>query len=188
MLNDPGTWARISPYLDQALELAGDELSSWLKRLEQTDSEIARDVRILLGELENLNRVGYLEGSPLQSNGIDGLMPALQRMVRERVEVESGDWLAISPNLARSLVKDDRPAGHTAGEVLGVYRLIREIGHGGMSTVWLAERDDGQLKRQVALKLPFSGPLRAQMADRFRRERDILAALTHPNIARLYDA
>jgi len=188
MLKDPNNWARLAPYLDQALDLAGDERTTWLKQLEQTDSEAARDVRILLGKLENLNRMGYLEGSPLQSEGMDGAMPALQRMVRERVEVESGDWLESSPDVAQSLAKDDRPAGLTAGEMLGVYRLIREIGHGGMSTVWLAERDDGQLKRQVALKLPFSGPLRAQMVERFKRERDILAALTHPNIARLYDA
>src|SRR5678815_2853269 len=66
------------------------------------------------------------------------------------------------------------------------YRLIREIGVGGMSSVWLAERSDGQLKREVALKLPLTGP--RMQVERFLRERDILAALTHPNIARLYDA
>lgn len=78
--------------------------------------------------------------------------------------------------------------GIATGTVVGPYRLLEEIGQGGMSSVWLAGRCDGQLNREVALKLPFAGPLRAQMAERCRRERDILAALTHPNIARLYDA
>lgn len=76
--------------------------------------------------------------------------------------------------------------GLKAGAMVGPYRLIREIGHGGMSSVWLAGRADGQLKREVALKLPY---IDARMhVDRFLRERDILAALTHSQIARLYDA
>ena len=76
--------------------------------------------------------------------------------------------------------------GVVAGDTVGPYRLIREIGHGGMSSVWLAERHDGQLKREVALKLPLPGAW--MRIERFVHERDILAALTHPNIARLYDA
>jgi serine/threonine protein kinase/Tfp pilus assembly protein PilF len=72
------------------------------------------------------------------------------------------------------------------GDNVGPYDLIREIGYGGMSSVWLAQRRDQQFKRQVALKLPFLGP--CMQLERFIRERDILAALTHPNIARLYDA
>jgi serine/threonine-protein kinase len=57
-----------------------------------------------------------------------------------------------------------------------------------MSSVWLAERSDGQMKRQVALKLPHMGHRDLQLPERFARERDILAALNHSNIARLYDA
>ena len=57
-----------------------------------------------------------------------------------------------------------------------------------MGSVWLAERSDGMVKRPVALKLPRGAWLRAGLAERMARERDILATLNHPNIARLYDA
>ena len=65
--------------------------------------------------------------------------------------------------------------------------MLRELGIGGMGSVWLAERADGTLKRQVALKLPRASWARG-LAERMARERDILASLEHPNIARLYDA
>ena len=73
-------------------------------------------------------------------------------------------------------------------EAVGPYRLIRLLGQGGMAEVWLARRADGAFKRDVALKLPLLLGLRRDLASRFARERDILAALEHPNIARLYDA
>jgi serine/threonine protein kinase len=75
-----------------------------------------------------------------------------------------------------------------AGVAIGPYRLIRELGAGGMGSVWLAARADGSIKREVALKLPHTGVHRKLLVERFRRELDILAALDHPNIARLYDA
>jgi serine/threonine protein kinase/TolB-like protein len=75
-----------------------------------------------------------------------------------------------------------------AGKIVGPYRLIRELGRGGMGSVWLGKRTDGTLKRQVALKLPHSNLARSQLAERFARERDILATLVHAHIARLYDA
>ncbi len=74
------------------------------------------------------------------------------------------------------------------GDVVGPYRLIRELGAGGTATVWLAERADGSLRRQVALKLPRIAWLDRGLAERLNRERDILASLEHPSIARLYDA
>jgi serine/threonine-protein kinase len=75
-----------------------------------------------------------------------------------------------------------------AGMVVGPFRLLREIGVGGMGAVWLAERADGMLRRRVALKLPRLNWDTAGLADRMARERDILGDLEHPNIARLYDA
>jgi hypothetical protein len=79
-------------------------------------------------------------------------------------------------------------SGLQAGELVGPYRLIHPLGAGGMAEVWLAQRADGAFKREVALKLPALARLRKDLASRFVRERDILAALEHPNIARLYDA
>ena len=76
----------------------------------------------------------------------------------------------------------------TPGDAVAGYSLLRELGRGGMSVVWLAERTDGSIKRQVALKLPIFALTSPNDAQRFSRETDVLAELTHPNIARLYDA
>jgi eukaryotic-like serine/threonine-protein kinase len=75
-----------------------------------------------------------------------------------------------------------------AEDQVGPYRLIHELGRGGMGSVWFAERIDGAFRRQLALKLPHSSLPHRQLAERFARERDILASLEHPHIARLYDA
>jgi serine/threonine-protein kinase len=73
------------------------------------------------------------------------------------------------------------------GVSVGRYRLIERIGRGGMGTVWLAARADGQFERQVALKLVKRGMDTDEILDRFLRERQILARLEHPGIARLLD-
>jgi predicted Ser/Thr protein kinase len=73
-----------------------------------------------------------------------------------------------------------------AGERVGPYRVLRELGRGGMGVVYLAERADGEFHKQVAIKLlPASADENERQ--RFRRERQILADLEHPNIARLLD-
>jgi serine/threonine-protein kinase len=73
------------------------------------------------------------------------------------------------------------------GTEVGSYRLVRELGRGGMGVVWLAERADGLMQRSVALKIPHPW-LSARFMDRFATEREILASLVHPHIARLYEA
>ncbi|MBC8058234.1 MAG: serine/threonine protein kinase [Rhizobiales bacterium] len=78
-------------------------------------------------------------------------------------------------------------APDTAGDEIGPYRLLRKLGSGGMAAVWLASRGDGSPRRQLALKLPLQG-WAPGLSRRMARERDILAALEHPHIARLYDA
>ncbi|HKU16900.1 MAG TPA: tetratricopeptide repeat protein [Steroidobacteraceae bacterium] len=74
-----------------------------------------------------------------------------------------------------------------AGERIGPYRIVRSLGQGGMGEVFLAERADDQFAQQVALKLVRRGLLSRQVQSRLRLERQILATLDHPNIARLFD-
>ncbi len=73
------------------------------------------------------------------------------------------------------------------GTRVGPYRVERELGHGGMGTVYLATRADGAFRQQVALKVIHLGMDTEQVLARFRRERQILATLEHPYIARLLD-
>ena len=79
-------------------------------------------------------------------------------------------------------------AGAHEGQMVGPYRLMREIAAGGQGAVWLAERADGLIDRRVAVKLPVGLGWRPGLGERLSRERDLLARLAHPNIARLYDA
>lgn len=77
---------------------------------------------------------------------------------------------------------DVRPGQH-----IGPWRLVRELGRGGMGRVWLAVRDDGQYRFEVAIKLLEGVPGSDLLREQFRRERQILADLDHPHIARLVD-
>jgi len=79
-----------------------------------------------------------------------------------------------------------RDAG-MAGQKIGPYTVERELGRGGMGSVWLARRTDGRYEGSVAIKFLNAG-LMAGGAERFAREGSILARLAHPNIARLLDA
>ncbi len=71
--------------------------------------------------------------------------------------------------------------------IFGNYRIIREIGTGGMGSVFLAERSDGAFAMQVALKIVRQSVADSELIERFRQERQILASLHHPNIAALLD-
>ncbi|HMQ50199.1 MAG TPA: serine/threonine-protein kinase [Saprospiraceae bacterium] len=73
------------------------------------------------------------------------------------------------------------------GQEIGVFKLERLLGKGGMGAVYLARRIDGEFEQQVALKLIPPERLNQNALQRFRKERQILAGLQHPNIAQLYD-
>ena len=109
----------------------------------------------------------------------------LAELLARQAAVETGDFMATLPKFS---IEESFTTATRSGERVGPYEVLQELGQGGMSTVWLARRVDGALSRTVALKLPYAGAHGRQLTERFARERDILASLSHSNIARLYDA
>src|SRR3954471_7584714 len=84
-----------------------------------------------------------------------------------------------------TLWRDETPR---AGWRVGAYAVVRELGRGGMGTVYLASRADGQFEKEVAIKVLKRGTDTDEVLRRFAGERHILARLDHPNIAHLLDA
>jgi len=156
---DPKQWPNLSRLLDEALEVPPEARERWLDSLPPADLVFKEDLRTLLRH---------------------GTSAA-----------ETRDFMDILPNLQDAVADVRAAVAITAlkpGAAVGPYVVEREIGCGGMGAVWLARRSDGLIKRPVALKLPHTGPHGRHLAERFASERDILAELAHPNIARLYDA
>jgi serine/threonine-protein kinase len=135
-------------------------------------------------ELDPQARVAWLAQLPPQEAD---LVPLLRRLLEES---QHSDALEPAPVLASlDLFGADGPKSHAQpGDRIGPYRLVRELGRGGMAVVWLADRVDGTIDRQVALKIPTVEWTDRGLADRIRRECAVLASLNHPNIAQLYDA
>ncbi len=158
MMIDRESWPALSKLLDEWLDLPEESRSAWLDRL------------------------GFQDPS---------LLAQLQQMIEAEARAEARGILNTLPRIGGAA--KGSPAlpvveGFIGGALIGPYRLLRQLGQGGMGVVWLAERADGALERRVALKLPILSLHTSALVDRFTRERDILAQLTHPCIARLYDA
>jgi tetratricopeptide (TPR) repeat protein/predicted Ser/Thr protein kinase len=93
----------------------------------------------------------------------------------------------VSPQEIQQPKTDISSNGCIRGKGIGPYEVLEEIGHGGMGTVYRAVRGDGDFQLQVAIKVIRRGADEPLLLDRFRAERQILAKLEHPNIARLLD-
>lgn len=148
----------------------------------------------------------------LMSRLLDEALPLNAAGRSDWLEKLSPEYQDLAPALREALLPGDSPAadpfslstlpkfasaneasavaesGLQPGARVGPYELIRLLGAGGMAEVWLARRADGVFKRDVALKLPHVTVLRRDLEQRFAREREILASLNHPSIARLFDA
>ena len=116
--------------------------------------------------------------------GEDG---ALLNEVLSLIDASSESDNVIENNIIDLAAKIGASETDLVDQHFGSYRIIREIGSGGMGTVFLAERDDGEFSRQVALKIVRQSVADREIIARFISERQILANLHHPNIAVLLD-
>lgn len=132
-------------------------------------------------ELEPPARVALLAELERTQNEV---APLLREMLDNHDAAERASELETLPRL----IPPPPSSSFTAGDTVGAYRLVRLLGCGGMGEVWLADQVDGRINRQVALKLPTRVQHLEIWRRRFARERDILAKLSHKNIARLFDA
>jgi len=134
-------------------------------------------------ELEPASRTAWLESiAPGQAR----LLPLLKDLLQAHADGSTGGFMQTPPSVA--FVDAAATPALAAQAHVGPYRLLREIGQGGMASVWLAERADGAHQRKVALKLPHRALGLRVIGERFARERAILSTLQHPNIAQVLDA
>jgi tetratricopeptide (TPR) repeat protein len=156
---DSARWERIQAIFDDAIAAPPAEREALLA------TECGDDPG-LLGEVESLLAAHEAADTFLEGAGI----------------------AAVAPWLSDPRARDESAQGEASeGLRFGPYRVIRELGRGGMGTVFLAERADDRYQRTVAIKLvrTFAGE---SLERRFQKEQRILASLEHPSIARLYDA
>lgn len=150
-------WSRLEAVLDEALELPAERRGALLERVGRGDPGLRDRVEQLL---------------------------AADAAAGDFLSDDAGAWLRNGPEPPAG---GDREGALDPGARVGPYRVIHELGRGGMSIVYRAERADGEFVQVVALKLLRRGLDGDDATLRFRRERQILARLEHPSIARLLD-
>jgi serine/threonine protein kinase len=157
---DADRWRLLSPLLDRGLEVFGSEREAWLDALRRDDPRVAAEIDAMLNEADALERSAYLEQGP------------------------GG---CAQPG-ASAGAESASASARLTGRTFGAYTLERLLGHGGMGAVWLAHRSDGRYEAKVAVKLLNAALIGNAAEQRFRREGDVLARLSHPHITRLLDA
>src|SRR6266478_144490 len=113
------------------------------------------------------------------------LRRAVEALLQEYNQV--GDFLEKSPNAPRTKAKAEAAGGEKPGDSIGGYKLLQQIGEGGCGVVFMAEQT-APVHRKVALKIIKPGMDTKQVIARFEAERQALALMDHPNIAKVLDA
>jgi len=158
---DAQRWRLARDLFETVVDLAPEHWEAQLLRHAPDDAALREEVLALL----------QADAAATRATGMHEQVPDLVAGLAQEL---TGRSTASAPNVR-------------SGERLGAFRLVREIGRGGMGAVWLADRADGQFAQTVAIKLIRSGWDVADTQARFLAERQILASLQHPNIAHLVD-
>lgn len=132
--------------------------------------------------IDALKRAEFLENSGLERNVIEEVESLL---AFEEAAESSMNLSAVE--FSKDFLNSQQDNTLT-GQQIGVYKIEKELGYGGMGAVYLASRTDGKFEQRVALKLLKREMNTAALRRRFQMEREILATLEHPNIARLLNA
>jgi TolB-like protein/Tfp pilus assembly protein PilF/tRNA A-37 threonylcarbamoyl transferase component Bud32 len=162
----PERWQKIEDVFQAVVDLAPDERLAYLNTNYADDADLIAEIKRLISDYEE---AGDFIESPVWT---DSFM--LGATVRDKIGGEIDKEIKLDK-------------GGMIGKRLGVYLLTKELGRGGMGAVYLAERADGEFRQRVALKVIKRGMDTDFIIRRFRNERQILATLDHPNIARLLD-
>ncbi|MGI8884741.1 MAG: protein kinase domain-containing protein [Pyrinomonadaceae bacterium] len=163
----PDRWQQIEFVFQSALDLAPDKRELYLKEHCRSDAELCAEVEKLLADYESAD--SFIE-SPVWTDS---------RFLNSSAKKVISDSLDDGIHQSQT--------DFLTGKKIGVYRLTKEIGRGGMGAVFLAERDDGEFSPKAAIKLIKRGMDSDFIVRRFRHERQILASFEHPFIARLLD-
>lgn len=147
------------------------------ERMAQIDRLFERVIDVEPGQAEAI-LARHAEHDPDLVREVRALMDGEQGAAEISLPCEPARWAARATGAGTD---------EEVGSRVGAYRLLRPLGRGGMGVVWLAERADGAFEQRVALKVLPPGYLTAAARRRFERERQILANLSHDNIARLLD-
>ena len=169
-------WERVKQLFEAALEL---ESSQWPAFLDKNceDESLRRQIEQLL---LNYKDAGSFLDEPVFESGNAAPTEAMSKSTPEdfrRHNAECPEALATATSVQDPMV----------GRQFGAYKVIRQLGRGGMAVVYLAERADHEFRKQVAIKIVQPGLDSHDLINRFRNERQTLAGLDHPNIVRLLD-
>jgi eukaryotic-like serine/threonine-protein kinase len=144
-----------------------------MEKLEQWQK--IKEIVGLAVERPPAERAAYLDRACSQDSELRKEVESLLSAYQDSERLSEAPWRA------------EAPKNEAEPQVIGPYRLLKELGVGGMGQVWLAEQSE-PVRRQVALKLIKAGMYDASTAQRFRAERQSLAIMDHPAIAKVFDA
>jgi eukaryotic-like serine/threonine-protein kinase len=162
---DSERWQNVDRLYHEAMEHEESQRAAFLTRVCGGDEALLREV-------ESLVSYGGRSGRFIEGSALEVVAPALAG--------DGGD--GHDPTYDESQV-----VGKMIGKRISQYRIVEQVGVGGMGEVYRAVRADDQYQKQVAIKLVRAGEDSGFVISRFKNERQILASLDHPNIARLHD-